>query len=123
MSIFEQAVRLKLRWQYKGYLSVEHLWDLTLGELDHIYRELNRDYKASTEDSLLGEDVTNQILILKIEIVKYIVTTKLQERKDAENAVLRAEKKQKLLDVLKSKQDASLEELSEEEIQNLIDDL
>lgn len=59
----------------------------------------------------------------KIEIVKYIFQVKQEE----ENLRLQAkeikEKKQKLMEILSKKQDASLENMSEEEIKKMLSEL
>ena len=51
--ICEYATRKKLRFSYKGSISTEDLWDLSLEELDRIFKGLNAKVKQSQEESLL----------------------------------------------------------------------
>ena len=53
MNIFERATRMSLRFNFKGLISVEDLWDLSLQDLDSIYKILNSKLKQSSEESLL----------------------------------------------------------------------
>ena len=53
MDIFEKATREKTRFAYKGFLSVEDLWDLPLMDLDRIFKSLNGKLRMTKEDSLL----------------------------------------------------------------------
>jgi len=95
MSIFEKAIRQKVRFNFKGLISCEDLWDLPLGTLDEIYGYLRSSQKASTEDSLLKKETKEgRILDLKIDLVKHVVATKLQEEAidAALNAISRADK-------------------------------
>jgi hypothetical protein len=120
-NIFEKAVRLKLRFAHKGFCSVEDLWDLSVEELDEIYKRLNASLKVLTEESLLEvPDNKNDVLQLKVDIIKHIVKTKLCEKEKAEKKVLLAERKQKLLKIIADKQDESLRELSLEELNELL---
>lgn len=123
--MFEKAVRAKVRFPFaRGLVSVEDLWELTLSELDSIFKTLNRQAKAAEEESLLGtRSIADSELALKIEIVKHVVKT-LQAEADAKaNAKKRAESKQELLELLNRKERQEKENLSTDEIKKLIADL
>jgi hypothetical protein len=122
--MFNQAARLKLRFSYKGQCSVEDLWDLTVIELDAIYKGLNAKKKSQSEESLLGlKSKEDDILELKISIIKYIVETKLLEQQAREDKQIKADYKKKLLSIKAEKQDAALHDLSAEELNKMLDDL
>lgn len=122
--MFIRATRSKVRFPYKGLASVEDLWDLPVTELDKIYKSLKKQEKQENEESLLevktDEDET---LTMQIEIVKYIVGVKLEEKKAAENAKARREQKQKIMSILASKQDEALQGKSIEELEKMLDEL
>lgn len=123
--MFEKAVREKVRWHgHRGLCSAEDLWDLDLEDLDGIYKRLCRAAKAQEEESLL-EQVTeaDKVLALKTGIVKRVVEVKLAEAEARKNEALRAIRKQRLLGILADKQDENLLAQSEEELQDLIDEL
>ncbi|MCP3967524.1 MAG: hypothetical protein GY718_14425 [Lentisphaerae bacterium] len=122
--MFEQASRLKLRFNYKGVHSTEDLWEMPLEALDTLFKELNAQMKTQEEESLL-ETRSNEdkILALKIGIIKHVVETRLREQKVRENEVEKATKKQKLLGIIAEKQDASLHDMSVEDLAKLIDEL
>lgn len=122
--MFEQAARLKIRFQFKGLLSVEDLWDLSVQDLDAIFKRLNAEAKISQEASLLEQRTADdEILDLTISIVKHIVATKLTEQESREQAVAQIARKQKLLAILEQKQDEELYGMSQDEIQNLINEM
>lgn len=119
--MFEKAVRLKIRWPFRGQCSVEDLWDLPAEYLDAIYKGLSRQAKAQAEESLLDtKSEANEVLDLQIAIVKHIVTVKLAEAEARKNATLNAARKQHLLSLVADKQDDALRELSVEDLQKLI---
>ena len=75
--LFETATRNKMRFPFRGMISVEDLWDLSLTNLDSVFKTLNAEAKKSEEESLLEtKSKENEELSNKIEIVKYIVNTK-----------------------------------------------
>ena len=122
--MFEKAARWKLRFSYKGQSSTEDLWDLSVRDLDTIYKGLNAKLKAHAEESLLGEKSwSDTTLELKINIVKHIVSVKLAEQKEQENMQLKAAYKQKLLGIKAEKQDAELRDLPVKDIDKLLNDL
>lgn len=122
--MFERAVRLELRFNYKGVLSVEDLWHLNVRELDSLYKELNAELKTLSEDSLLEVATKeDEIVQLKVDIVKHIVKTKLTEQEAKEQELERRAKKQRLLEIIATKQDEQYKGMSLEELNNLVNDL
>lgn len=121
--MFEYALKNKVRFNFRGLISAEDLYDLNQRELDHIYKGLMAEKKQSETESLIEKTVENKELEAKIEIVKYIFNQKVEEQKAAEKAAENAAKKQKLLGILARKQDAALEEMSAEDIEKLIKEL
>ena len=89
--LFKVASRKKYRFNYKGVISVEDLWDLSVEELDSIYKKLKAQQKNNNEESLL-QSVTKEDkeLANKIDIIKTIVVDKLAAK---ERALKAAEKK------------------------------
>lgn len=122
--LFIKATREKMRFPYKGQATVEDLWELTMTELDKIYKELNALKKAAQEDSLLEvKSVADEELDRQIEIVKHIFTVKQEEKKAAETARERKEQKQKIMAILANKQDEALHGKSIEELEKMLDEL
>ena len=124
MEMFERAVREKFRYPYKGNISTEDLWDLSVTTLDTIFKELNSQLKESQGESLLSvKSSKSNVLEAKIEIIKYIVTVKLAETEAREKEFENAQKKQKILEIIKEKQDNSLKDMTIEELQAMIANL
>ena len=124
VNIFEVAVREKMRFPFKGMISVEDLWDLNVQSLDSIFKTLNSQLKQVKEESLLQvKTQQDQELDIKIAIVKYIVQVKLEEENLRLQAKDRREKKQKIMEILSAKQDASLQNMSEEALQKMLNEL
>ena len=69
--MFEFALRNKVRFPYKGMISVEDLYDLSARELDSVFKTLNAQVKKSQEESLLATKTKeDETLSVQIEIVK-----------------------------------------------------
>lgn len=125
MNIFEQATRRAIRFESaKGDLSVEQLWDLPLQsrnqfDLDTVAKTVNRQLNDVTEESFVSvrENPAKETLSLKLELVKHIISVKLQEAEEARNRANRASEKEKLLRLLDEKQNEALRALTPEEIQ------
>lgn len=123
-NIFEKATREKFRFEYKGMITVEDLWDLVVTELDEIYKGLNSQKKQQSEDSLLEtKTVEDTVLGMKIDIIKYIVETKQEENNKRQLAAERKEKKEKIMEIIARKQDSELEEKSIEELNETLNSL
>jgi len=123
-NLFEIATRQKYKFTYMGQKSVEDLWELSLPKLDSIYKELNKEVKASSEESLLDtKSAKDEELENKIEIIKHIVKVKQEEAKAVKDAVAKKAERDKLLNILGRKEDEALEALTPEEIRKKIAEL
>lgn len=123
-NIFELASRMKIRFAYRGMITVEDLWDLSVQELDRIFQKLNKALKESKEESLLSPQAKEDSdLAISVAIVRHIVEVKLAEAAIALAAVERKAKKQKILEILADKQDDSLRNMSQEDLTKMLEDL
>lgn len=119
--LFVIATKEKYQFPYKGMINVIDLWDLSVQELDKVFKSLNAEVKKSEEESLLTtKSKEAEVLANKIEIVKYIVGIKLAEKKNREDAQKKREMKQRLLEIKAKRQDQALENLSDEELDKMI---
>ena len=116
-SIFEMATREKFRFPYKGNISVEDLWDLSVQALDQVFKTLNAEIKQTKEESLLATKTKEEsTLDTKIQIVRYIVAVKQEEANKAKTAKANKEQKQKLLALIEEKKNEALAGKSIEEL-------
>lgn len=124
LNLFEVATRERYIFPFRGMIDVSDLWDLSLTNLDSVFKTLNAEAKKSEEESLLEtKSKENEELSNKIEIVKYIVSIKLEEKKTRENARKNAEMKQRLLEIKAKRQDAALENMSDEDLDKMLAEL
>jgi hypothetical protein len=123
-NMFEVATRVKMRFPFRGMVSVEDLWDLSVQNLDTIFKALNSELKQVKEESLLNTKTKqDKELDVKIEIVKHIVGVKLEEENLRLKAKAQREQKQKILEILSAKQDESLQNKSVEELTAMLSEL
>ena len=123
-NIFELASRMKIRFAYRGMITVEDLWDLSVQELDRIFQKLNKALKESKEESLLSPQAKEDSeLNVQVAIVRHIVEVKLAEAAIALAAVERKANKEKILSILADKQDDSLRNMSSEDLTKMLEDL
>lgn len=126
MNFFEQASKLKLRFATdRGWISTEDLWDLPLinsrVSLDNVAKGLNRELKSSEEESFVTKKSSaDEITSLKFEIVKHIISVKMDEIEVNEKKVINMAKKNRILAILAAKEDAELEGKSADELKELL---
>lgn len=124
MNIFEYATRNKVRFPFKGMISVEDLWDLSLTNLDSIYKTLNKQIKQSEEESLLSTKASvDTELEVQIAIVKHIVSVKLVEKEAAEKASAKKAQKQKIMSIIATKENEALQNSSIDDLKKMLDEL
>ena len=119
--LFIMATRRKFRFPFKGQVSVEDLWDMSVRDLDSVFKLLNSQIKQANEESLLTtKSKEDTILEAQIAIVKYIVQVKQDDAAQAQNQMVQAEKKRRIMEIIANKQDAALQNLSVEELQKML---
>lgn len=129
--MFEKATRQKYRFDsLKGQLTVEQLWDLPLQakngfDLDTVAKVVNQELKGVTEDSFIEtrSNPRKGELEDKLEVVKHIIATKQAENAAKLDEANRKVERERLQQILATKQAQQLEGLSVEEIQKRLDAL
>lgn len=119
-NIYKQALRQNIRFEFKGLRSTEELWDLTVEQLDSIFQGLNAQRKTKSEESLLStQNAETAELDLKLEIIRDVVATLLQEKAEREESANKAARKQRILETIARKKDDELGNLSVDELEEL----
>lgn len=123
-NLFEIATRNRYRFNYKGVMTVEDLWNLRVEDLDAIFKALNRQKKTADEDSLLAtKSAEDTELANKIELVKYIVSVKLAEAADRVSAAEKKAQRDKILEIVAKKKDKALEDMGIEDLMKKLEEL
>lgn len=122
--MYKEATQLKVRFSYKGQLSLEDLWDLPLTALDHIYSVLAAEHQNLQQSGLLAKPTKeSELTKLKLDLVKDVFETKQAAAEEAKQAAEKLARKQKILEILESKEDESLKNLSVEDLKKLANNL
>lgn len=124
-SMFEKAARQKIRIPCeKGWLYVEDLFDLSLRELDKIYKILNTQLKTAKEDSLLDvKDTSTSKLELQVDLVKYVFGVKKSEEAAIATRIANKQKKEFLMTVLEEQQKDEIKKMSSDDIKKMLEEL
>ena len=123
-NIFEKATRLNVRFEYKGQIGLEDLWDLSLEALDSIYTKLMASAKRSSDDGLLKtRKIEDKLTDLKLEIVKRVFEVKQEEETNRKLLAKKRQQKEFLKGVLEQKQNQAVLDMPVEKIQEMLDGL
>lgn len=123
-NLFEMATRSKMRFpSTKGELSVEDLWDLSDKDLDMVYKNLKDKEVKSSEESLLDDANVDPKLTAAIGIVKYIFTTKRNERLEEKELIDKKRNQQLYIDALSRRKLKDIDNMSVEELEAKIAEL
>lgn len=124
-TLFLTATREKYRYKYRGMLTTEDLWDLSLTELDELYLSLKiKTISESRPESLMStKKQEDQALLNAIEIVKFIFTEKTNESKEHELRLRKTGEAQRIMEIIKRKEDAALEETDLEALKARLSEL
>lgn len=123
--MYKEASKMKLRFStVKGNLSVEDLWDLNLTALDKMAVAIDEQISKNPKKSFISETTPeDKVSKLKLDILKDIINTKLEEKAKKDSEKQKISERNKLLEILAKKEEASLENLSIEELKKKIAEL
>jgi len=120
-NLFETAVRNRYRFNFKGLITVEDLFSLSVQELDTIFKALNKELKQVEEESLLNtKSAEDAVVENKIAIIKSIVAEKITEAEQRKNAQVIKAQDQKIMAIIQAKEEEELLKKSPEELRAML---
>jgi uncharacterized Zn finger protein len=125
MELFEAASREKLRFKVSnGVVSAEDLWEYSLTSLDDVGMAIQKKLKETSGESLIPTRTTvDKTDVLRLDIIKHIITVKLIENEKKKAAKERAEKRAELKELIGKKIRSAQEEKSIEQLQDELAEL
>lgn len=118
-NIFIEASKKKYRFDFRGMIFVEDLWDLGLEDLNTIFKNLSAQLKAQKSEESLLETAKNECvetLENKIAIIKYIADVKKNEIQKRQNAKAAHDRYNKIMEIIEEKSNAELQDKSLDEL-------
>ena len=126
MNIFITAAKEKVRFEYRGIITVEDLWDLSLGDLDELFRTINGALKTQGGDGLIKDTTMTdhtKNLQLQADLVRFVFEDKTADLNAAKAEAVLKEKKKRILALIAKKQDDALADKSIDELTIMLEDL
>jgi len=126
MDIFERAAKEKIRFSFRGLIATEDLWDLSMGDLDVLFKEINIILKEQSGEGLIkdtSKSIISEALQLQIDLVRHVFEAKQKMANEAKAKILRMEKKKRIMEIITDKQDETLASKSVAELKEMLDDM
>lgn len=128
--LFEKATRKRYRFEsMQGSLTCEDLWSLPLltkgtgACLNDIAIVLDRSISRSeTKNFVNAEQIADQELIDKLEIVKHVIAYKKANALTAARALATRQRNQRILEIIARKEDDELSDKSLDELKALMEE-
>lgn len=120
-NIYKIALIKKYRFNFKGQISTEDLFGLSLNSLDEIYKDLVKQKKNNVEVSLLNSiSKENEEIENKISLIKDIVLLKLEEKELREKEVEEKARKNFIKELIREKELDGLKNSSIEDLKKML---
>ena len=126
MNIFERAAKEKIRFEFRGLIATEDLWDLTIENLDELFQQTYAQLKAQSGEGLLLTGIQNPVsdyLRLQADLIRYVFEDKQKMAADFKMKKLQNEKKKRIMEIITDKQDETLASKSVAELKEMLDDM
>lgn len=126
VNIFEQASRLELRFQHRGSITVEDLWNLHTTHLQAVGQALQNEVDNMSRNNRWGVSETSkerQLAELRLAIVTHIYDTRVREKKEAADEIKTAKIKEQIKQILATKETEDLQNKTPEELRAMLESL
>lgn len=123
MSIFEQASRLRLRFDLQGQITVEQLWTAnydTLVEYEASLSDTVESYGKTTRRVKTRRTKEQELNELRLAIVSHILNVRDEEAETAVKAAESKAQRQNILELIQRKKNQAMEEMSLEDLEALL---
>jgi len=121
--MYKQVTRLKKRFTTRiGEVSVEQLWDLDINVLDELAVSLKMQYNESGKKTsfLVAKSEKDKEIKLMFDVALDVLTTRVEEMEKENKKAEIKEHNQKILKLIKEKQDVDLGNQTVEELEKLL---
>ena len=123
-NIFERAAKAKVRFDHRGRISTEDLFDLPLEQLNKLYALLRVEQRALVDDSLLEKDTKEKTMLnLQVDLVKHVFKAKQDEQTARETRAERKMQREKIAAVIEEMKDEGLKKRSIEDLEKAMIEL
>ena len=120
-NIYKEAIKSKIRFNFKGSLSLEDLFDLKVEDLDAIYGDLKKKEKDLETYSLLSKPTKERALVtIKLLLVRDIIEDKIKAEEEEAKAIKNKAEEQKILAVIAEKESENLKSMSIEQLTEML---
>jgi hypothetical protein len=123
-NIYKRAAQANLTFSTsRGKINVSDLFNLNLTsrdgfDLDTIAKAVNKEIKLAEEESFVTtKSVASTANNLRLDILKDVIATKIEESNASVERAAKAERRAKIIEALANKQDSELEGKSVAELQ------
>ncbi|MCA9387392.1 hypothetical protein KC669_05155 [Candidatus Dojkabacteria bacterium] len=124
MNIFEQAGRIKLRFNLGGNISVEHLWDVDFEVLENYEAQLTQEVEThKSKKSRLKQVRRTQEQMkddLRLQIVSHVLNVRAEEIAAAQEKALAKQNEQRIMELIQNKKNEELASKSIEELEAML---
>lgn len=118
--LLDNWLEMKIRFEHDGNLiSIEDLYDFTKEELNLLYKKYNKQYEGEG----LYDDGKDETINAKLQAIKHVYEYKLEQEAKNKELAKRKEIKERLFKVLEERQVHSLNTMTKEELENMLNAL
>lgn len=114
---FDDILVNRIRFEYKGLISLEDLYGLSSEELNELYKKYNKEYAG---EGLIEESRENKILKMKMDAIKHVFDYKEKMKKEHQEEIKQKQRKDKLMKALEEKELQSLSKMSKEDLEDML---